>query len=225
MRAAVGGEVCFELHVEDAREGCSGAGRDERAVGAVPTLRVSSCARVYGAPGLRDGPWSGVAAVDQGQSAGAAQAAQEARRRQQAAAVHPEGARPGQVWAYDFVHDACANGAEAQVLHRDRRVHQGEPDDRRGRLHQIRPRGRGVVPARQRARRTAVRSLRQWPRFRDECLSLEWFRNRTEAKVVIEQWRRHYNEVRPHSSLGYRTPNEFVQQGCSTVKQGAVVQE
>ena len=43
--------------------------------------------------------------------------------------------------------------------------------------------------------------------------------------VAIEQWRRHYNEVRPHSSLGYRTPNEFVQQGCSTVKQGAVVQK
>jgi hypothetical protein len=27
--------------------------------------------------------------------------------------------------------------------------------------------------------------------------------------VSIEQWRRHYNEVRPHSSLGYRTPLEF----------------
>ena len=36
---------------------------------------------------------------------------------------------------------------------------------------------------------------------RDECLSLEWFRSRDEAKVVIETWRRHYNEVRPHSSL------------------------
>jgi len=47
-------------------------------------------------------------------------------------------------------------------------------------------------------------------KFRDECLSLEWFRSRTEAKVVIESWRRHYNEVRPHSSLGYLTPAEFV---------------
>ena len=46
-------------------------------------------------------------------------------------------------------------------------------------------------------------------RFRDECLGLEWFRNRTEAVVVIETWRRHYNEVRPHSSLGYQTPREF----------------
>ena len=46
-------------------------------------------------------------------------------------------------------------------------------------------------------------------RFRDECLSLEWFRCRTDAVVVIEQWRRHYNEVRPHSSLCYMTPAEF----------------
>lgn len=47
-------------------------------------------------------------------------------------------------------------------------------------------------------------------KFRDECLSLEWFRSRPEAKAVIENWRRHYNEVRPHSSLGYLTPAEFI---------------
>jgi putative transposase len=47
-------------------------------------------------------------------------------------------------------------------------------------------------------------------KFRDECLSPEWFRSRAEAKVIIETWRRHYNEVRPHSSLGYLTPNEFM---------------
>ena len=46
-------------------------------------------------------------------------------------------------------------------------------------------------------------------KFRDECLSLEWFRSRAEAKAVIESWRRHYNEVRPHSSLGYLTPAAF----------------
>jgi putative transposase len=46
-------------------------------------------------------------------------------------------------------------------------------------------------------------------KFRDECLSLEWFRSRAEAKVIIEKWRRHYNAVRPHSSLGYQTPAEF----------------
>jgi putative transposase len=46
-------------------------------------------------------------------------------------------------------------------------------------------------------------------RLRDEYLSLQWFRNRVDAKVGIEAWRRHYNEVRPHSSLGYLTPLEF----------------
>ena len=50
-------------------------------------------------------------------------------------------------------------------------------------------------------------------KFRDECLSLEWFRSRAEAKVLIEEWRRHFNEVRPHSSLGYLAPNEFVARG------------
>ena len=49
-------------------------------------------------------------------------------------------------------------------------------------------------------------------KFRDECLSMEWFRSRAEAKVVIEAWRRHYNAVRPHSGLDYLTPDEFKQQ-------------
>ena len=47
-------------------------------------------------------------------------------------------------------------------------------------------------------------------KFRDECLSMEWFRNRLEARVIIEDWRRHYNEIRPHSSLNYLTPRQFV---------------
>jgi putative transposase len=58
-------------------------------------------------------------------------------------------------------------------------------------------------------------------KFRDECLSLEWFRSRAEATVVIETWRRHYNEVRPHSSLGYLTPAEFV----ATIKEQDAVSE
>lgn len=47
-------------------------------------------------------------------------------------------------------------------------------------------------------------------KFRDECLSVEWFKSRQEAKVVIESWRNHYNSVRPHSSLNYKTPTDFV---------------
>jgi putative transposase len=46
-------------------------------------------------------------------------------------------------------------------------------------------------------------------KLRDECLDTEWFPNRREAVVVIEEFRKHYNQVRPHSSLGYRTPHEY----------------
>jgi putative transposase len=61
-------------------------------------------------------------------------------------------------------------------------------------------------------------------KFRDECLSLEWFRSRAEAKVLIEIWRKHYNEVRPHSSLGYLTPREFINKSSSNDPDGAVLQ-
>ena len=46
-------------------------------------------------------------------------------------------------------------------------------------------------------------------KFRDECLNAEWFRSRREAVVVIDQYRRDYNETRPHSWLGYLTPHEW----------------
>ncbi|NIP14488.1 MAG: IS3 family transposase, partial [Pseudomonadales bacterium] len=43
-------------------------------------------------------------------------------------------------------------------------------------------------------------------RFRDELLNGEIFYTLREAQVIIEQWRRHYNTVRPHSALGWRPP-------------------
>jgi putative transposase len=43
-------------------------------------------------------------------------------------------------------------------------------------------------------------------KMRDELLSREIFTTLREAKVLIEQWRREYNQVRPHSALGYRPP-------------------
>ena len=43
-------------------------------------------------------------------------------------------------------------------------------------------------------------------KFRDELLACEVFNTLAEAKVLIEQWRVHYNTARPHSSLGYRSP-------------------
>ena len=51
---------------------------------------------------------------------------------------------------------------------------------------------------------------------------MEWFRSRTEARILIEIWRCHYNDVRPHSSLDYSTPNEFRRYHEST-HQGAIL--
>jgi putative transposase len=55
--------------------------------------------------------------------------------------------------------------------------------------------------------------------FRDECLDREWFHTRREARVVIEQYRRHYNDERPHSSVGSQTPAEA---GASRARAAAV---
>ncbi len=49
-------------------------------------------------------------------------------------------------------------------------------------------------------------------RFREECLNLHWFTTLAEAQRIIENWRIDYNERRPHSSLKYRTPQEFAAQ-------------
>jgi putative transposase len=46
-------------------------------------------------------------------------------------------------------------------------------------------------------------------RFRDELLKREVFADLLEAKVLVEDYRSHYNHHRPHSALGYRTPAEF----------------
>lgn len=91
---------------------------------------------------------------------------------------------PNQVWSYDFVFDWCANGQKLKCLTvSDEWTKEGLAIEVDGRIRSPR-----VI----------------------ECLSLEWFRSRAEAKALIETWRRHFNEVRPHSSLGYMTPNEFV---------------
>ena len=49
-------------------------------------------------------------------------------------------------------------------------------------------------------------------RFRDECLNEHWFDNLDQARQVIAAWRRDYNEVRPHGSIGRIPPAQFAQQ-------------
>jgi putative transposase len=46
-------------------------------------------------------------------------------------------------------------------------------------------------------------------KFRDECLNEHWFTSLAQAREIITNWRRHYNEIRPHSSCGRIPPAQF----------------
>jgi len=153
---------------------------------------------------------------------------------------------PNQVWAYDFVFDACANEQVLKCLTVvDEYTREALAIDVAGRIRSARVievlarlisvHGAPAILRSDNGPEFVSRAVLQWllandidtahidpgkpwqngvdesfnGKFRDECLNVEWFRNRHEATVLIEQWRRHYNEVRPHSSLGYRTPHEF----------------
>jgi len=159
----------------------------------------------------------------------------------------------GQVWAYDFVYDACANGQQLKCLTvvdeftRECLAIDVAGGIRSGRVIEVLSRLVSVHGSPRYLRsdngpefvsRAVLKWLTQanidtahidpgkpWQngsnesfngKFRDECLSMEWFRNRIDAKIVIEQFRRQYNEVRPHSSLGQLTQVEFKQRLIST---------
>ena len=155
----------------------------------------------------------------------------------------------GQMWAYDFVFDACASGQQLKCLTViDEFTREALAIDVAGSIRSNRvievlaklisvhgaPRylrsdngseflSRAILRwlAHEKIETALIDPGKPWQngtnesfngKFRDECLSMEWFRNRVDAKIVIENWRRHYNEVRPHSSLGNLTPTEFKQQ-------------
>ena len=169
------------------------------------------------------------------------------RRRVASSRPRPLAAEAGnQVWAYDFVFDACANGQQLKCLTViDEYTRECLAIDVAGGI-----RSRRVIEVLSKlvSVHGAPKYLRSdngpefvssailkwlaganidtalsdpgkpWQngsnesfngKLRDECLSMEWFRNRIDAKIVIENWQRHYNEVRPHSSLGQLTPIEF----------------
>jgi len=62
-------------------------------------------------------------------------------------------------------------------------------------------------------------------KIRDECLNEHWFKSLPEARTIISTWKEDYNHVRPHSSLNYQTPAEFVQrqQGAACTRLMRVV--
>ncbi len=52
-------------------------------------------------------------------------------------------------------------------------------------------------------------------RFRDECLNENWFTGLGDAREKIAEWKLDYNQARPHSALGYRTPEEFAKNAAA----------
>jgi putative transposase len=176
------------------------------------------------------------------------------RRRVAASRPRPLPARAvGQVWAYDFVFDACANGQQLKCLtvvdeySRECLAIDVAGSIRSGRVIEVLAKLVSVHGSPRHLRsdngpefvsRAVLKWLLQanidtahidpgkpWQngnnesfngKFRDECLSMEWFRNRIDAKIVIEEFRRHYNQIRPHSSLGNLTPDQFKQKVLST---------
>ena len=150
---------------------------------------------------------------------------------------------PSQVWAYDFVHDSCANGQKFKALTVvDEWTRESLAIEVDTRIDAMRVIGvleglfaRYGTPAVLRSDNGPefiAHALRMWARdrhseiatiapgkpwqnasiesfnstFREGCLDREWFAHLREARIVIEQWRWEYNHVRPHSSLGYRSP-------------------
>lgn len=164
-----------------------------------------------------------------------------------------------QVWAYDFVFDACANGQQLKcltVIDEFTReclaidvagsIRCGRVIDNLSRLISIHgaPRHLRSDNGPEFVSRALLRWLvasnvdtalidpgKPWQngsnesfngKFRDECLSLHWFKNRIDAKILIEEFRREYNEVRPHSSLGKLTPHQFKLAQSISIQQPAV---
>lgn len=164
-----------------------------------------------------------------------------------------------QVWAYDFVFDACANGQQLKCLTvideftRECLAIDVAGSIRSGRVIEVLSRLVSVHGAPTHLRsdngpefvsRAVLRWLTQaniniacidpgkpWQngsnesfngKFRDECLSMQWFKNRIDAKILIEEFRRQFNEVRPHSSLGKLTPAQFKQTLSTTHPETAI---
>lgn len=51
-------------------------------------------------------------------------------------------------------------------------------------------------------------------KFRNECLNQNWFKSIEQAEDEVNKWRKHYNHIRPHSSLKYMTPVAFANQAA-----------
>ena len=60
-------------------------------------------------------------------------------------------------------------------------------------------------------------------RLRDECLNVEWFSSLREARDGLARWRQHYNQLRPHSALGDRSPAYFAAAYAAAAERFALI--
>ena len=176
-----------------------------------------------------------------------------AQKEATAACGSPSSAAPApteanQVWAYEFLFDACANGQQLKCLTvideytRECLAIDVAGSIRSSRVIEVLSKLVSVHGAPKYLRSDngpefISRAILRWVteakidtayidpgkpwqngsnesfngKFRDECLGMQWFKNRIDAKILIEEFRRQFNEVRPHSSLGQLTPAEFKQ--------------
>jgi len=113
---------------------------------------------------------------------------------------------PNHVWSIDFVHDKLCNGRSYKML--------TVLDEYTRQALAV------AVRTRMGAERVGIKPIRIYPgspwengyneRFngtlRHEVLNAEWFTTTTQAQIVINQWLRQYNHVRPHQALNMRPP-------------------
>jgi putative transposase len=172
------------------------------------------------------------------------------RPRKRVAASRPRPNAPSfanEVWAYDFVYDACANGQQVKCLTivdeftRESLAIDVAGSIRSGRVIEVLSRLVSERGAPKHLRSDngpefVSRALLRWAvnesldialidlgkpwqngtaesfngKFRAECLNTAWFLSLVEAQAKCEAWRRDYNEVRPHSSIGHQTPAELI---------------
>jgi putative transposase len=166
--------------------------------------------------------------------------------------------RANHVWAYDFVHDCCANGQKLKLLtiidEYTRYCLAIEVGARINSSHVIEALARVMsvhgVPEHLRSDNGPefiAKAIKRWlgesavatayidpgkpwqnganesfnGKLRDECLNMEWFATRAEARVKIESWRVRYNHARPHSSLDYQTPARVMEKALALAGQGS----
>jgi putative transposase len=168
------------------------------------------------------------------------------KRRRGPSSLALRASRRNQIWAYDFIHDECANGRKLKMLtiidEYTREVLAIEVDHRLSAQRVI-----GVLERVMRKREApeyirsdngpefVAKKLQSWlkrrqagtlyiqpgrpwqnayaesfhGKFREECLNLETFLDVRDARRIVREWLKYYNNQRPHSSLKGQTPSGF----------------